>query len=70
MMTSTSKVFSTEASSRAIEKMIQIWADKGYLKRLPFETLYRIVRFYRIIDQPSEVCRKNIAYGTMGRELA
>lgn len=65
MMCSLAKVFSTEAATNAIEKMIQIWADKGYLREFPLEILFRIVRYYRIIDRPSEVYRKFIAYNLM-----
>jgi alkylation response protein AidB-like acyl-CoA dehydrogenase len=69
VMNCISKVFSSEAATSGIEKMIQIWADQGYSNELPFETLFRIVRLYRIIDRPSEVYRKHIAYGLMDRAM-
>jgi alkylation response protein AidB-like acyl-CoA dehydrogenase len=68
-MSSVARVFASEASTRAIEKMIQVLGDRGFSKRMPIETLYRIARFHRIIDRPSEVYRKYIAYKLMNRDL-
>ena len=58
---SMAKLFATEASSRVIDKMLQLHGGYGYSRDYPIERLYRDARVTRIYEGSSEIQRIVIA---------
>ncbi len=59
--TSMAKLFATEASSRIIDKALQLHGGYGYSRDYPIERLYRDSRVTRIYEGSSEIQRIVIA---------
>ncbi len=62
------KLLATEASSRVVDRSLQIHGGYGVTKDLPLERWYREMRIRRIGEGPSEIQRmimgRDLAYGT------
>ena len=55
------KIFSTEASNRALDRALQIAGGPGYSQRLPYERMVRDSRISRIFEGTNEVMRMLVA---------
>ncbi len=64
---SMAKLFATEASSRIIDKMLQVHGGYGYSRDYPIERLYRDSRVTRIYEGSSEIQRMVIARDLLGK---
>jgi len=60
------KLVATEASSRVIDRCIQIHGGVGVTKDLPLERWYRELRIRRVGEGPSEVQRLIMARDILG----
>jgi acyl-CoA dehydrogenase family member 9 len=56
-----SKVFASEAMTRAANEALQIAAGSGYMKELPYERIFRDSRILTIFEGTSEILRLFIA---------
>ncbi|MBV1906359.1 MAG: acyl-CoA dehydrogenase family protein [Pseudomonadales bacterium] len=63
------KLVATEASSRVVDRSLQIHGGYGVTKDFPFERWYREMRIRRIGEGPSEVQRHIIARDILGASL-
>jgi acyl-CoA dehydrogenase len=68
--TSIAKVFVSEASSRVIDRAVQLCGSAGVSDDLVLGRLYRDVRPFRIYDGPSEVHRWSLARREVRRATA
>lgn len=63
------KLVATEASSRVVDRCMQMFGGLGVAKDLPFERWYREMRIRRIGEGPNEVQRHVIARELLGASL-
>ncbi len=63
------KLVATEASSRVVDRCMQMFGGYGVTKDFPFERWYREMRIRRIGEGPSEVQRHIIARDLLGASL-
>ena len=63
------KLVATEASSRVVDRSMQIHGGYGVTKDFPFERWYREMRIRRVGEGPSEVQRHIIARDLLGASL-
>ncbi len=59
------KLYATEMVNRVVDRMIQVHGGMGWMRELPLERLYRLVRIFRIVEGTSEI-QKNIIAKTLG----
>ncbi len=55
------KVFATEMVTRVADRCLQAHGGLGIAKELPVEFFYRLVRYWRIVEGPTEVHRMVLA---------
>ena len=55
------KLFCSEAAGRVIDRCVQIFGGRGYMREQPVERLYRDLRVDRIWEGTSEIQRVIIA---------
>src|SRR5437763_5800883 len=55
------KLFCSEAAGRVIDRAVQIFGGRGYMREQPVERLYRDIRVDRIWEGTSEIQRMIIA---------
>ncbi len=58
---SMAKLFATEMAGRVADRVLQVHGGMGYMKDLPVERLYRLIRLLRIGGGTSEIQRHLIA---------
>ena len=63
------KIVATEASSRVVDRCMQMFGGYGVTKDFPFERWYREMRIRRIGEGPNEVQRHIIARDLLGASL-
>jgi acyl-CoA dehydrogenase len=61
------KLFCTETASRIADRAMDIFEDKGYLKKSQIEMYLRDVRLYRIFEGTSEIQRLIISRNLLER---
>ncbi|MDQ5814778.1 MAG: acyl-CoA dehydrogenase family protein [Actinomycetota bacterium] len=59
------KVYATEMVNRVVDRMIQVHGGVGWMRELPLERIYRLVRILTLVEGTSEIQRYIIAK-TMG----
>ena len=62
---SITKYYSTEMVNRVVDRMIQVHGGMGWMRELPLERLYRLVRIFTLVEGTSEI-QKYIIAKTMG----
>lgn len=67
---SIAKVFVSEATSRIVDRAVQILGGLGVTGMTPVEHIYRSIRAFRLYDGPSEAHRMAIARRVIPREDA
>jgi len=60
------KLYSVEAASRVVDRMIQLLGAMGLSKELPLEAWYRDLRVARILEGSSEILRTYVARSEIG----
>jgi len=65
---SMAKVFVSEATSRVVDRAVQILGGLGVTSMTPVEHIYRSIRAFRIYDGPSEAHRMAIGRRALPRE--
>jgi alkylation response protein AidB-like acyl-CoA dehydrogenase len=55
------KLYSSEMVNRVVDRMIQVHGGMGWMRELPFERIYRLVRIFPLVEGTSEVQRHIIA---------
>jgi acyl-CoA dehydrogenase len=63
------KVVATEAASRVVDRVMQIYGGMGVAKELPLERWYRELRIRRIGEGPNEIQRMIMARELLGSSL-
>lgn len=66
--TSIAKVFVSEATSRVVDRAVQILGGLGVTGMTPVEHIYRSIRSFRIYDGPSEAHRMAIGRRVLPRQ--
>jgi butyryl-CoA dehydrogenase len=64
------KLSASEAAGRVIDRAVQIFGGRGYMREYPVERLYRDIRVDRIWEGTSEIQRLVIANEISKREVA
>ena len=64
------KLSATEAAGRVVDRAVQIFGGRGYMREQPVERLYRDVRLDRICEGTSEIQRLIIANEVAKRGLS
>ena len=59
------KVYASEMVNRVVDRMIQVHGGMGWMRELPLERIYRLVRILTLVEGTSEIQRYIIAK-TMG----
>jgi len=62
---SIAKYYSTEMVNRVVDRMIQVHGGMGWMRELPLERMYRLVRIFTLVEGTSEI-QKYIIAKTMG----
>ncbi|MGH2756275.1 MAG: acyl-CoA dehydrogenase family protein [Actinomycetota bacterium] len=62
---SIAKYYSTEMVNRVVDRMIQVHGGMGWMRELPLERIYRLVRIFTLVEGTSEI-QKYIIAKTMG----
>ena len=62
---SIAKYYSSEMVNRVVDRMIQVQGGMGWMRELPLERLYRLVRIFPLVEGTSEI-QKYIIAKTMG----
>ncbi|HEX2049538.1 MAG TPA: acyl-CoA dehydrogenase family protein [Actinomycetota bacterium] len=55
------KLYASEMVNRVVDRVIQIHGGMGWMRDLPFERIYRLVRIFRLVEGTSEIQRHIIA---------
>ena len=58
---SIAKLYSTEMVNRVVDRMIQVHGGLGWMRALPLERIYRLVRVFPLVEGTSEIQRYIIA---------
>ena len=64
------KLSAAEAACRVVDRAVQIFGGRGYMRENPVERLYREVRVNRIWEGTSEIQRVIVANHAAKRDLA
>ena len=59
------KLYSAEMVNRVVDRMIQVHGGMGWMRELPLERIYRLVRIFTLVEGTSEV-QKYIIAKTLG----
>jgi alkylation response protein AidB-like acyl-CoA dehydrogenase len=59
------KLYSSEMVNRVVDRMIQVHGGMGWMRELPLERIYRLVRIFTLVEGTSEI-QKYIIAKTMG----
>lgn len=59
------KLYSSEMVNRVADRMIQVHGGMGWMRELPLERIYRLVRIFTLVEGTSEI-QKYIIAKTMG----
>ncbi|MDQ3951520.1 MAG: acyl-CoA dehydrogenase family protein [Actinomycetota bacterium] len=59
------KLYAAEMVNRVVDRMIQVHGGMGWMRELPLERLYRLVRIFRIVEGTSEI-QKYVIAKTLG----
>lgn len=62
---SIAKLYSAEMVNRVVDRMIQVHGGMGWMRELPLERIYRLVRIFPLVEGTSEV-QKYIIAKTLG----
>ena len=62
---SIAKLYSTEMVNRVVDRMIQVHGGIGWMRDLPLERIYRLVRIFTLVEGTSEI-QKYIIAKTVG----
>jgi alkylation response protein AidB-like acyl-CoA dehydrogenase len=62
---SIAKLYASEMVNRVVDRMIQVHGGMGWMRALPLERIYRLVRVFTLVEGTSEIQRYIIAK-TMG----
>jgi acyl-CoA dehydrogenase len=55
------KLYAAEMVNRVVDRMIQVHGGMGWMRELPLERIYRLVRIFTLVEGTSEVQRYIIA---------
>ena len=55
------KLYSAEMVNRVVDRMIQVHGGMGWMRELPLERIYRLVRIFTLVEGTSEIQRHIIA---------
>ena len=55
------KLYSSEMVNRVVDRMIQVHGGMGWMRELPLERIYRLVRIFTLVEGTSEIQRYIIA---------
>jgi alkylation response protein AidB-like acyl-CoA dehydrogenase len=55
------KYYASEMVNRVVDRMIQVHGGMGWMRDLPLERLYRLVRIFRLVEGTSEIQKYVIA---------
>ena len=58
---SMAKLYSTEMVNRVVDRMIQVHGGMGWMRELPLERIYRLVRIFTLVEGTSEIQKYIIA---------
>ena len=59
------KLYSSEMVNRVVDRMIQVHGGMGWMRELPLERIYRLVRIFTLVEGTSEI-QKYIIAKTVG----
>ncbi|MDQ3981717.1 MAG: acyl-CoA dehydrogenase, partial [Actinomycetota bacterium] len=59
------KLYAAEMVNRVVDRMIQVHGGIGWMRELPLERLYRLVRIFPIVEGTSEI-QKYVIAKTLG----
>ena len=59
------KLYASEMVNRVVDRMIQVHGGMGWMRELPLERIYRLVRIFTLVEGTSEI-QKYIIAKTMG----
>ncbi|MDQ3985606.1 MAG: acyl-CoA dehydrogenase [Actinomycetota bacterium] len=59
------KLYASEMVNRVVDRMIQVHGGMGWMRELPLERIYRLVRIFPLVEGTSEI-QKYIVAKTMG----
>ncbi len=59
------KLYSSEMVNRVVDRMIQVHGGMGWMRELPLERIYRLVRIFPLVEGTSEI-QKYIIAKTLG----
>jgi alkylation response protein AidB-like acyl-CoA dehydrogenase len=59
------KLYSSEMVNRVVDRMIQVHGGMGWMRELPLERIYRLVRIFTLVEGTSEI-QKYIIAKTLG----
>jgi alkylation response protein AidB-like acyl-CoA dehydrogenase len=59
------KLYASEMVNRVVDKMIQVHGGMGWMRELPLERIYRLVRIFTLVEGTSEI-QKYIIAKTLG----
>lgn len=59
------KLYASEMVNRVVDRMIQVHGGMGWMRELPLERLYRLVRIFPIVEGTSEI-QKYVIAKTLG----
>jgi len=55
------KLYSAEMVNRVVDRMIQVHGGMGWMRDLPLERIYRLVRIFTLVEGTSEIQKYIIA---------
>jgi alkylation response protein AidB-like acyl-CoA dehydrogenase len=55
------KLYSAEMVNRVVDRMIQVHGGMGWMRELPLERIYRLVRIFTLVEGTSEIQKYIIA---------
>jgi acyl-CoA dehydrogenase len=59
------KLYASEMVNRVVDRMIQVHGGMGWMRDLPLERIYRLVRIFPLVEGTSEI-QKHIIAKTLG----
>jgi alkylation response protein AidB-like acyl-CoA dehydrogenase len=55
------KLYASEMVNRVVDRMIQVHGGMGWMRELPLERIYRLVRIFTLVEGTSEIQKYIIA---------